>query len=155
MKSKFYTLLVIFCAIAVVAGSCSKSEEVDLNAAYLGNYKIEYTYQEPYFNGFEWLYDTITTVDSTCELTEDENGDLLFINYAFFNDIPMHTYIEIDSICIPEFQSYTGMPYPNTYKAYGNVVDGEFILEINRSFYNWTFQTSIGQNGTAVATKID
>lgn len=155
MKGNLHTLLIAIGTILLISSSCSKTTQVDLNAEYLGKYRIEYTYEEPYFNGTDWDYNTITNIDSTCELTTDANGDLLFTDFDFFWDLPMKTYIETDSICIPQYDYYLGGPYPNTYKAYGNVVDGEFVLEINRTLYDWTFMTSLNQPGIAIATKID
>lgn len=155
MRSKLTTPFIAIGTILLISSSCSKTTEVDLTAEYLGKYRIEYTYEEPYFNGTDWEYNTITNIDSTCELTTDANGDLLFTDFDFFWDLPMKTYIETDSICIPQYDYYLGGPYPNTYKAYGNVVDGEFVLELTRTIYSWTFQSSIAHYGTAVAIKID
>lgn len=155
MKSKLTTPFIAIGTMLLISSSCKKTTVEDLTAEYLGNYRIEYTYEEPYFNGTDWDYNTITNIDSTCELTKDANGDLLFTNFDFFWDLPMKTYIESDSICIPQYDYYLGGPYPNTYKAYGNVVDGELVLEINRTLYDWTFMISLNQPGTAVATKID
>ena len=155
MKANFFTLMITVGTILLISSSCKKTIEIDLNAEYLGNYKIEYTYQYPYLDTNGWNYNTVSTVDNTCELTEDENGDLLLTNFKFFNDIPMHTYIENDSICVPYYNTYAGGASAHGYQAFGNIVDGQFILEIYSSYYDWSLMAPIGLNGTAIATKIN
>lgn len=60
MRIKLFTSLIAIGTILWVSGSCNKTTEVDLNAAYLGKYLIEFTYEESRLNGYDWDCNTIT-----------------------------------------------------------------------------------------------
>ncbi|MEI2675846.1 MAG: hypothetical protein V9F05_17590 [Chitinophagaceae bacterium] len=84
MKGNLHTLLIAIGTILLISSSCSKTTEVDLNAEYLGKYRIEYTYEEPYFNGTDWDYNTITNIDSTCELTNRCKWRFIIYRFRLF-----------------------------------------------------------------------
>lgn len=60
MRIKLLTSLIAIGTILLVSGSCNKTTEVDLNAACLGKYRIEFTYEESRLNGEGRDCNTIT-----------------------------------------------------------------------------------------------